>query len=122
MNVPRMCQALADLNTAYRNFFQSVTRKRKGARIGPPRFRSRRDNRQSIRFTRNARFSVTEGGKLRLPKIGDVRVAWWRELPCEPSSVTVIKDSAGVPFGAGRDPRPLDRGRMSIIDLADLPK
>ncbi|WP_406236402.1 RNA-guided endonuclease InsQ/TnpB family protein [Nocardia sp. NBC_01009] len=93
-------QALADLNTAYRNFFQSVTGKRKGARVGPPRFRSRRDNRQSIRFTRNARFTVTEGGKLRLPKIGDMRVAWSRELPCEPSSVTVISDSAGRYFAS----------------------
>ncbi|WP_204283980.1 RNA-guided endonuclease InsQ/TnpB family protein, partial [Microbispora amethystogenes] len=67
-------QALADLNTAYRNFFASVTGKRKGAKVAPPRFRSKRDNRQAIRFTRNARFAITPGGKLRLPKIGDVAV------------------------------------------------
>ncbi|MFF2554073.1 RNA-guided endonuclease InsQ/TnpB family protein [Nocardia sp. NPDC058058] len=93
-------QALADLNTAYRNFFHSVTGKRKGPKIALPRFRSRKDNRQSIRFTRNARFSITEGGKLRLPKIGDVRVAWSRELPSQPSSVTVIKDAAGRYFAS----------------------
>lgn len=93
-------QALSDLNTAYRNFFQSVTGKRKGPKIALPRFRSRKDNRQSIRFTRNARFSITEGGKLRLPKIGDVRVAWSRELPSVPSSVTVIKDAAGRYFAS----------------------
>jgi putative transposase len=52
-------QALADLNTAYRNFFASVTGKRKGTRVGAPRYRSRRDNRQAIRFTKNARFQVT---------------------------------------------------------------
>ena len=51
-------QALADLNTAYRNFFASLTGKRKGRKVGPPRFRSRKDNRQAIRFTRNARFKV----------------------------------------------------------------
>jgi putative transposase len=78
-------QALADLNTAYRNFFQSVSGKRKGAKVAPPRFRSRKDNRQSIRFTRNAKFRVTGGGKLRLPKVGDVKVAWSRELPADPS-------------------------------------
>ena len=88
-------QALADLNAAYRNFFASLKGERKGPKIGPPRFRSRKDHRQSVRFTRNARFSVTPGGKLRLPKIGDVPVRWSRPLPSEPSSVTVIKDSAG---------------------------
>ncbi len=42
-------QALADLNKAYWNFFDSVTGKRKGPKIAPPRFRSRKDNRQAIR-------------------------------------------------------------------------
>lgn len=93
-------QALADLNTAYRNFFQSVTGKRKGVRVAPPRFRSRKDNRQSIRFTRNARFGVTAGAKLRLPKIGDVAVRWSRDLPSEPSSVTIIRDAAGRYFAS----------------------
>ncbi|WP_406068903.1 helix-turn-helix domain-containing protein [Micromonospora sp. NBC_01638] len=41
-------QALADLNVAYRNFFSSVTGKRKGRKVAPPRFRSRKDNRQAI--------------------------------------------------------------------------
>jgi putative transposase len=93
-------QALADLNTAYRNFFAVITGKRKGTRVGPPRYRSRRDNRQAIRFTKNARFTVTAGGKLRLPKIGDVKVAWSRELPSEPSSLTIVKDAAGRYFAS----------------------
>ncbi|WP_433412646.1 RNA-guided endonuclease InsQ/TnpB family protein [Microtetraspora malaysiensis] len=93
-------QALADLNTAYRNFFASVTGKRKGPKVAPPRFRSKRDNRQAIRFTKNARFSITAGGKLRLPKIGDVDVRWSRSLPTQPSSVTVTKDSAGRYFAS----------------------
>ncbi|WP_446225752.1 RNA-guided endonuclease InsQ/TnpB family protein [Nocardia sp. IBHARD005] len=93
-------QALSDLNTAYRNFFQSVTGKRQGARVAPPRFRSRKDSRQAIRFTKNARFAVTASGKLRLPKIGDLDVRWSRELPSEPSSVTVVKDAAGRYFAS----------------------
>lgn len=88
-------QAVADLNTAYRNFFDSLSGKRKGSGVAPPRFRSRKDQRQSIRFTRNARFTVTTGGRLSLPKIGEVPLRWSRELPSEPSSVTVIKDAAG---------------------------
>jgi putative transposase len=93
-------QSLADLNAAYRNFFQSVAGKRKGAKVAPPRFRSRKDNRQSIRFTKNARFAVMPGGKLRLPKVGDVPVRWSRELPSEPSSVTIIKDASGRYFAS----------------------
>ena len=93
-------QALADLNTAYRNFFNSVTGKRKGRRVAPPRFRSRKDTRQAVRFTRNSRFRVLPNGRLRLPKVGDVPVRWSRTLPCEPSSVTVILDSAGRYFAS----------------------
>jgi putative transposase len=93
-------QALADLNTAYRNFFASIKGARKGPKIGPPRLRSRKDHRQAIRFTANARFKILPGGKLRLPKIGDVPVRWSRPLPSEPTSVTVIQDSAGRHFAS----------------------
>lgn len=68
--------------------------------VGAPRFRSRRDNRQAIRFTRNARFAVTDGRMLRLPKIGDVKLAWSRDLPSEPSSVTIVKDASGRYFAS----------------------
>jgi putative transposase len=93
-------QALADLNTAYRNFFASVSGKRTGRKVPPPRLRSRKDHRQAIRFTANARFKVTPGGWLRLPKVGDLPVRWSRPLPAEPSSVTVIKDAAGRYFAS----------------------
>ncbi|WP_156249760.1 RNA-guided endonuclease InsQ/TnpB family protein [Lentzea aerocolonigenes] len=93
-------QSLADLNTAYRNFFASVTGTRKGRKVAPPRLRSRKDNRQAIRFTRNARFTVLGNGRLRLPKIGDLPVRWSRQLPAEPSSVTIVKDAAGRYFAS----------------------
>jgi putative transposase len=93
-------QALADLNMAYRNFFASISGRRKGPKIAPPRYRSRKDNRQTIRFAKNSRFKVTSGGKLRLPKIGDVPVRWSRDLPSEPSSVTVVKDASGRYFAS----------------------
>ena len=114
-------QALADLTAAYRNFFASLTGTRKGPRVAPPKFRSRKDRRQAIRFTRNARFAVTAGGKLRLPKIGDIAVRWSRDLPSEPSSVTVIQDAAGRYFAsfvvqAASDPLP-ESGVEVGIDL-----
>ncbi|MEV6369106.1 transposase [Micromonospora musae] len=93
-------QALADLNTAYRNFFASISGKRKGRKVAPPRFRSRKDNRQAIRFTKNSRFRVLDNGRLRLPKIGDLQVRWSRSLPSDPSSVAIIRDAAGRYFAS----------------------
>jgi putative transposase len=114
-------QALADLNTAYRNYFASLAGTRKGPKAGPPRFRSRKDTRQAIRFTANARFAVLPDGKLRLPKIGDVPVRWSRSLPSEPSSVTVIRDCAGryfASFVVQAGPGPLPEAQSVVgIDL-----
>src|SRR5437773_9758821 len=93
-------QALADLNAAYRNFFASITGNRKGPKVASPRFRSRKDHRQAIRFTANARFKILPNSKLRLPKIGDVPLRWSRPLPAKPSSVLVIKDAAGRYFAS----------------------
>ena len=114
-------QALADANTAYRNFFASLSGKRKGRKLGAPRFRSRKDRAQSIRFTKAARFKVTNAGRLRLPGIGDVPVRWSRHLPAEPSSVTVSVDAAGryhASFVVDAPDQPLPpTGREVGIDL-----
>ncbi|MFD8205615.1 RNA-guided endonuclease InsQ/TnpB family protein [Streptomyces sp. NPDC059695] len=91
-------QSLRDLDTAYRNFFDGLKGKR--PRMGAPRFKTRKDNRQALRFTANARWKITTGGDLSLPKIGDVRVKWSRNLPSVPSTVTVIKDAAGRYFAS----------------------
>ena len=114
-------QALADLNIGYRNFFASQSGKRRGPKVALPRFRSRKDPRQAIRFTANARFKVLPNGELRLPKIGDVPVRWSRPLPSEPSSVTVVKDAAGryfASFVVETRPAPLSRADSAVgIDL-----
>lgn len=91
-------QSLRDLDTAYRNFFDGLKGKR--PKMGAPRFKSRKDNRQAMRFTANARWKITAGGDLSLPKIGDVRVKWSRTLPSTPSTVTVIKDATGRYFAS----------------------
>lgn len=89
-------QSLKDLDVAFRNFFSSVTGKRKGPKVRMPRFK-KRSNTQSARFVGSA-FAV--GQKLRLAKIGDIKVQWSRELPSEPSSVTIIKDASGRYFAS----------------------
>lgn len=124
-------QAVRDADRAYRNFFDSLTGKRKGRRVGAPRFRSRRDNRQAARFTRQAftggvmpvRVS-REVGKLKLPKIGWVRFEMSRPLPSAPSSVTVIREADGrhylsfvVDAPAPEVTAPAAPGRVTGVDL-----
>ncbi|WP_405893483.1 transposase [Streptomyces sp. NBC_00104] len=93
-------QSLRDAESAYRNFFASLKGARKGRKVGSPRFKSRKDARQSIRFTANARWHITGSGRLNLPKIGAVKVKWSRTLPATPTSVTVVMDAAGRYFAS----------------------
>jgi putative transposase len=88
-----LVQACQDARRAYRNWFDSLSGKRKGRKVGHPKFRSRKDNRQSIRLTRNG-FAL-HGDRLYVAKVGDLRVRWSRDLPSEPSSVTVIREADG---------------------------
>ncbi|MGW6605534.1 RNA-guided endonuclease InsQ/TnpB family protein [Streptomyces sp. NPDC055036] len=87
-------QSLRDLDMAFANFFASLKGTRRGPKIAEPRFKSKRDPRQSVRFTANAGWKITKDGKLCLPKVGRVRVHWSRALPSVPSTVTIIKDAA----------------------------
>jgi putative transposase len=78
-------QGLRHLDTAYRNFFFKRTRY--------PKFR-RKDGRQSAEFTRSG-FTCRDG-RLRLAKMAEpLDVVWSRELPSEPSTVTVTREADG---------------------------
>ena len=88
-----LVQACQDARRAYRNWFDSLSGKRKGGRVGHPRFRSRKDHRQSVRFTRNG-FAL-HGDRLYAAKVGDIKVRWSRPLPSAPSSVTIIGEADG---------------------------
>lgn len=88
-----LVQSLRDLHTAYRNFFASVAGKRKGPKVAPPRFKSKRDNTQSIRITANG-FSMRDKGTVYVAKVGDLKVRWSRPLPATPTSVTITKDAS----------------------------
>lgn len=93
-NIP-LQQSVADLGVAYKNFFDSLKGKRKGKKVGTPRFK-KKTGRQSARF-RIGGFSI-KGDSVYLAKIGEMSPIWSRELPSEPSSVTVIKDAANRYF------------------------
>ena len=89
-----LVQSVNDTRRAWRNFIDSRTGKRRGRRLGRPRMKSKKDHRQSFRLTRNG-FSVHPNGRLFVAKVGEVRVRWSRELPSEPSSVTIIREPDG---------------------------
>ncbi|WP_010323292.1 RNA-guided endonuclease InsQ/TnpB family protein [Marinobacterium stanieri] len=81
-------QCLRHQQTAFKNFFEG--------RAQYPKFKSKR-HRQSAEFTRSA-FKYRDG-KLYLAKSKTpLDIRWSRELPSEPSTVTVSKDSAGRYF------------------------
>lgn len=89
-----LVQAVGDARRAFKNFVDSCTGKRRGRKVGRPRFRSRKNGRQSFRLTRNG-FTLRSNGKVCVAKVGEVRVRWSRPLPSVPSSVTIIREPDG---------------------------
>jgi putative transposase len=111
-------QSLRNLDAAYRNFFNSRNGKRKGSKMGTPKFK-KKISQQSAEFTKAA-FSIKDG-EVYLAKIGNLKPIWSRELPSEPSSVTVVKDCAGryfLSFVVEVEPVTIEAKNQSIgIDL-----
>lgn len=87
-----LVQACQDARRAYKNWFDSLSGRRRGRKIRHPTPR-RKHGRQSIRLTRNG-FSLRHQ-RLYVAKVGDIRVKWSRDLPSVPSSVTVILEPDG---------------------------
>jgi putative transposase len=116
-NIP-LQQSVADLEIAFKNFFDSCKGKRKGCKVGYPKFK-KRTNSQSARLTRGG-FSI-KGDRVYLAKIGIVKPIWSRELPSQASSVTIIKNCANryfLSFVVEVEPINTDAKNQSIgIDL-----
>jgi putative transposase len=116
-NIP-LQQSVADLEVAFKNFFDSCKGKRKGKKVCYPKFK-KRTNSQSARLTRGG-FSI-KGDEVYLAKIGNVKPIWSRELPSQASSVTIIKDCANryfLSFVVEVEPVNTDAENQSIgIDL-----
>jgi putative transposase len=82
-----------DLTKAYDNFFKSVTGKRKGPKISPPKFKNK-NSRQSYR---THYVHVNEDGTLHIPKLKSVKAAIHREIPegSKIKSATVSRNPDG---------------------------
>jgi putative transposase len=95
-------QSLRDLQNAFANFFAKWA--------GYPRFK-KRTGRQTARFTRNS-FRVSDGRRLKIGKIGVLRLRWDRNLPSAPSSITIIREPTGHYYVAF----------AVTVDVSHLPK
>lgn len=121
-------QSVDDARRAYRNFFDSLAGRRKGPRVGTPRFK-KRSHRQTARFSRAAGYSIrvdgcSRWGFIRLPGFGEVRFRTTRDIDWDSvSSVTLIQNPSGtfeVSFTHEHRPAPVTpapEGSLCGIDL-----
>jgi putative transposase len=99
-------QALRDLETAFKNFFRGTagypTPRKKGV---SDRFRIQGNQVEFRRLNRS-------WGVVKLPKVGEVRIRWTRDIPGKLKNVTVSLDRLGwnVSFCTEQD---LENGRNS---------
>lgn len=90
-------QSINDLQTAWKNYFDSKQGKRKGKPVGKPKWK-KKQSRQAIKFASNA-FSL-HSQSVKLAKIGHVKMVVSRPLPSVPTSVTIIRDTIGRYFAS----------------------
>ncbi|MGW3336974.1 IS607 family element RNA-guided endonuclease TnpB [Streptomyces sp. NPDC001009] len=80
---------LANAAVAFDNYAKSKNGKRKGARMGVPRLRSKRKARPSCRFTTGAIRVDVDGRHVTLPRLGAIRTH-------EPTSKLLVRVRAGT--------------------------
>ena len=88
-----LANAQLQLQTAYRNFFRDK-------KIGFPKFKSKKYSRQSYTTNLVSGNIRIANGKIRLPKVGEVKIKLHRQIPeCyQIKSVTVSRESTGKYF------------------------
>ncbi len=93
-------QSRVDLDMAYKNFFKSVSGRRKGKRIGFPKFKSKKINRHTYRTinVNNNIDVVFENKRLKLPKLKWIKYSDDRVFNGIIKNVTVEKTPTGKYF------------------------
>ncbi|MGP4988662.1 MULTISPECIES: RNA-guided endonuclease InsQ/TnpB family protein [Pseudoalteromonas] len=104
-------QAIRNQQTAFKNFFEG--------RAKYPTFKKKR-SKQSAQLTKAA-FRYTDGQLFMAKSKQPINVRWSRELPSEPTTITISKDSAGRYFVSCLcrfEPKPLSISKNTVgIDL-----
>lgn len=105
-------QSLKDLDIAYQNFFRRLQKGTKGSELGFPKFKSKKNDKQSYR-TQNVNDNISvNGNKVKLPKLKEVKFANSRSFTGKINSATISRTSTGKYF-------------VSILvntDIKELPK
>ena len=115
VNSQSLQQTLKNLESAYVAFFKKIT--------AFPRFKSRSD-RQSFRVPQH--FSITDDGKLKLPKMASIPIVMHRTMEGEMKSVTISKTPTGKYYASilveyERQPTPLNGDKIGIdLGLKDF--
>ena len=112
-----MAQALRHAETTYSRAYAH--------KAGYPRYKSRHCGEQAATFTRSDRYHVRHGRNsrwmfLELPKIGEVKLRWSRDLPSRPSSVTVMRHADGTyeaSFVVKTEPKPAPTPRRNACGI-----
>jgi putative transposase len=93
-------QSRVDLEMAYKNFFQSQSGKRKGKKVSFPKYKSKKNNRQTYRTinVNNNIDIVFENKRIKLPKIKWIKYSDNREFKGIIKNVTVEKTPTGKYF------------------------
>lgn len=85
---------IQDLGRAYKRFFSWCKKGKPSPRVGPPKFKKPGSIR-GIWFSRDKAKVCKSGRRVKLSKLGWVKVKIDRALPSDPSSCTLIKDNIG---------------------------
>jgi putative transposase len=124
VNAQVLQQSLVDLDTAYKNFFDRVKKKKVGTHTGKagyPKFK-KKQNDQSFRVPQffNVNF---ENNTLVVPKISPIKIVLHRAVPDNAilKSVTISKSCSGKYFASflveEPNPKPLERDGIIALDL-----
>ena len=95
-------QSRINVETAYKNFFASQSGKRKGKKIGFPKFKSKKENRKTYRTTstNNNIDIVFENKRLKLPKLKWINYSDNRQFNGIIKNVTIEKTPTGKYFAS----------------------
>jgi putative transposase len=133
LDVPKAViqQAIKNLGTAYRNFFNSLNGQRRGPRMAAPDFKSRHRSKQSARLDNGPGTFSFAGETVRLPKIGEVKTHEALRFDGRPLSATVshvggrwwLSVQVELPDPARADPQDLpavgvDLGLATAVTLS----
>ena len=123
-------QSLIHLDKAYREFFRRVKNKKPGVKFGFPRFKNRY-NEQSLSYPQNVKIICKDNNPdkpnaLYLPKIGNVKTVFHREISGKVKTVIIKQQPSGRYYASllvetGVDvPQPVSLDKISPDDIIGI--